>query len=525
MRLTPLLAVMCATSIASAQDKKNGGATTASPAPDEPPQLGEPAKPPDGAPPHLQLIDRNDLAKHAYWLASDERNGRYTSSTGQRATAKYVADRFKALGLRPLGDKRGYLQEYPLASVRIGKKTELSFGRTKVREGYTILPSADEESVALRGKFAYCGNGTGDAMPKLKGRIPVVVLQGLVTGNAPGNRLQAIGRFVDLSRRLQRKGASAVVVCLLDDATGLSDALNSYALQPDHPKLQYGSSRRRSAQARVPLFILNRKTSLGLLDHIGSALDQDGKPQEPDSKKTSKGSLRIVVEEDDTSASNVVAVLDGSDKKAEAVVISAHHDHIGERVDGDVFNGADDNASGTAGLLEIAEAFAKGGPAPSRSVIFLSVSGEELGLWGSEHFADNPTWPVKRIIANVNIDMIGRAGGTPERPQMRITPSYAHQKYSTIVRDAVELGGKFGIQFTSGDTYYQRSDHYNFAKKGIPVVFFCDGEHPDYHQVTDHADKLGYAAMESVARLAFWTAWNVADADARPQDLGRQKGW
>ena len=94
-----------------------------------------------------------------------------------------------------------------------------------------------------------------------------------------------------------------------------------------------------------------------------------------------------------------------------------------------------------------------------------------------------------------------------------------------MVQHAVELGQKFGIEFTSGDTYYQRSDHYNFAKKGIPVVFFCDGEHPDYHQVTDHADKLGYPAMEAIARLAFWTGWNVANDKQKPKELGQQADW
>jgi Zn-dependent M28 family amino/carboxypeptidase len=93
------------------------------------------------------------------------------------------------------------------------------------------------------------------------------------------------------------------------------------------------------------------------------------------------------------------------------------------------------------------------------------------------------------------------------------------------VRDAVTLGQKFGIVFGNGDTYYRRSDHYNFAKKGIPVVFFCDGEHPDYHKVTDHADKLDYESMEAITRLAYWTAWQTADAKGKPKELGKQPDW
>jgi Zn-dependent M28 family amino/carboxypeptidase len=244
---------------------------------------------------------------------------------------------------------------------------------------------------------------------------------------------------------------------------------------------------------------------------------------EPD-RETGKLTIRVKQIKKAT-ACNVVAVLEGSGKKAEAIVFSAHHDHIGTRLDGDRFNGADDNASGTASLLEIAQAFAKAGELPERSIVFLSVSGEELGLWGSAWFADHPTWPLSKIVANVNIDMVGRAGNRDGKILMQVTPSHQHDKYSTLVKDGVVLGERFGITFTSGDQYYERSDHFNFARNGVPVVFFCDGEHPDYHQVTDSADRLDYAAMEAIARLAYWTGRQAADAKGRPDELGRQPGW
>ncbi len=110
-------------------------------------------------------------------------------------------------------------------------------------------------------------------------------------------------------------------------------------------------------------------------------------------------------------------------------------------------------------------------------------------------------------------------------PAPTIPPSRGHEHYSTLVRAAAQRSAQFGIRFASGDQYYQRSDHYNFARKGIPVVFFCDGEHPDYHQVTDEPDKLDYARMEAVARLAFWTAWECAQQDGRPERLGKQSDW
>jgi hypothetical protein len=474
------------------------------------PDLGEPAAVPDGAPEGTAAIDRQDLQRHAYWLASDERGGRHTASRGQQDTADYVAKRFDALGLKPLGDKRGFLQRYPIERLVLHKSTGLTFGKVRAGgQGIAVLHSSEKDKVRLKGRFVNCGNGA--AIPGgLKGRIPVVVLQAGATRGGVGGDLQAVQRYAQLSRMLRKAGVKAAVVCLLDDQGALAKTLNYRGLLPDHGVMSFNSRSRPPVQ--VPLLVLGREHSEQLLSHM-----QDEK---------ASGTLRIQVQAERKAAgTNVCAVLEGTNKKSQAVVISAHHDHVGTRIDGDRFNGADDNASGTAGLLELAEAFAAAPVRPARSIVFLSVSGEELGLWGSAYYADNPTWPKDRIVANVNIDMIGRAGRSGDAIQMQVTPSYAHPKYSTLVQDAVQLGAKFGVAFTSGDTYYQRSDHYNFARKGIPVVFFCDGEHPDYHQVTDHADKLDYAAMEAVTRLAYWTAWKAADAPGAVKELGKQGAW
>jgi hypothetical protein len=500
-----------------------GAQTAATPAR---PDLGAPAALPDGAPPHLTSIERNGLRDHAYWLADDERQGRYTSSRFQLAAAKYVADHFQKLGLKPLGDKKGFLQVYPLRRVGVEPATSLQFGAQKISTHFAVLPAHDDEKVALSGKFLWCGNGTADQVPTgLDGKLPVVVLHKLPKAEGVGGDLRAVNRFRDVADKLRAGGASAGVVCLLDDQTAYGNTLNYHGLLPDHPKLrnQAGGG---GAAFSIPLFVLAAVPSRLLLAHLGVEFDEEGAPKSSQTNEKASGKLSIVVKSDDkASACNVVAVLEGRSKKAEAVVFSAHHDHIGERLDGDAFNGADDNASGTAGLLEIAEAFAKGGPRPERSIVFLSVSGEELGLWGSQWYSEHPTWPLDKIVADINIDMIGRAPGEGDTIQMQITPSNQHEKYSSIVRDGVALGAKFGITFTSGDQYYERSDHFNFARKGVPVVFFCDGEHPDYHKVTDSPDKLDYAHMEAIARLAFWTGWDVAQAKERPQELGKQASW
>ncbi len=474
------------------------------------PDLGAPAAAPPGAPAATATIRRDRLRRHAYWLADDARGGRHTASKAQQETADYIAQHFKQLGLKPLGDKRKFLQHYPIERLVLHKSTGLTFGEHRVRgEGFAVLHSSDNDKVSVKGKLLSCGNGA-ELPSSVKGRVPVVVLDRGATRGGVGGDLQAVQRYVQLSRQLRRAGAKAAIVCLLEDGGSLANTLNYRGLMPDHGVMSFGQPARPPVE--LPLFVLNRLHSEALIAHMA--------------EQKATATLKIQVQrERKARAANVCAVLEGTSKKSQAVVISAHHDHVGTRLDGDRFNGADDNASGTAGLLALAEAFAAADERPARSIVFLSVSGEELGLWGSAYYADNPTWPRDRIVANVNIDMIGRAGRDGDTLQMQVTPSYAHPKYSTLVRDAVALGEKFGVAFQSGDTYYQRSDHYNFAKKGIPVVFFCDGEHPDYHQVTDHADKLDYAAMEAITRLAYWTAWRAADQKEPIRELGAQPGW
>lgn len=499
--------------------------TAPAPAPAARPDLGPPAALPDGAPPMLAKIDRNGLRDHAYWLADDQRQGRYTGSKGQQATAKYVAEQFQKLGLKPLGDKKGFVQAYPLQEVALEPTTLLQFGPQKVASHFAVLPGKEDEKLSLSGRFVWCGNGTADQVPEgLAGRLPVVALHHLPKAIGAAGDVRAVQRFGDVADKLAKKGAQAGVVCLLDDQGNYGNTLNYHAVLPDHPILRTGAGNGRGLA--VPLFVIDGAQGRQLLAFLGVEVDAEGAPQAAKVDEKASGKLAIALRADDKGGgSNVVGLLEGRSRKAEAVVFSAHHDHVGTRVDGDAFNGADDNASGTAGLLEIAEALAKGGERPERSIVFLSVSGEELGLFGSDWFGEHPTWPLDKIVADVNVDMIGRAGGDGDRIDLQVTPSHDHEKYSTLVRDGVKLGERFGINFSSGDQYYARSDHYNFAKRGVPVVFFCDGEHPDYHQVTDTPDRLDYRRMEAIARLACWTGWLAANDKKRPQELGKQAAW
>ena len=485
---------------------------------------------PEDAPNGILLIDQEHLQQHAGVLASDAFGGRYTGSAGQVEAANYIAGEFERVGLQPLGERTqkgwAFLQRYPVERTELDhKRTKLTLGGKEFEVGFAVVPGKKPGPVDVRGRFVWCGTGARESLPKgLGGAIPVVVMAG--TGGQ-GRALRDGFRSMGITRALEDRGAKAVVYCLLEDTGAAAEVFNYSGLLAGKPALRYGNEGRALPTQAMPAMIVNRAISEQLLAAFGIDLVQ-GEVKEPKTLKRVSGRVQILVKEDAKSfATNVVGFLEGRDPqlKSEAIVFSAHMDHMGTRIDGDVFNGADDNASGSSGLLELAEAFGKGAR-PARSVLFVSVSGEEEGLWGSHWFSENPTWPLAKIVANINIDMIGRTADLSGPRGISVTPSHSHEQFNTLVKEAVRLGGLLGVtEFTSGDKFYQRSDHYNFARKGIPVVFFCDGEHEDYHKVTDHADKLDYAKMELITRLAYWVGYNAADARERPKALGSQTGW
>lgn len=223
---------------------------------------------------------------------------------------------------------------------------------------------------------------------------------------------------------------------------------------------------------------------------------------------------------------NIWAFIEGSEMPAEILVISAHYDHVGTK-NGEIYNGADDDGSGTVALLEIAQAFQKAkneGYGPRRSILFLHVTGEEKGLHGSRYYAENPLFPLKNTIADINIDMIGRRDDLHKE-----TNNYVYvvgsDRLSTdlhkINEDANAKYTKLELDYKYNDVndperIYYRSDHYNFAKFGIPSIFYYNGSHDDYHMTSDTPDKIEYEALAKRAQLAFATAWELANRKERP---------
>jgi Zn-dependent M28 family amino/carboxypeptidase len=223
---------------------------------------------------------------------------------------------------------------------------------------------------------------------------------------------------------------------------------------------------------------------------------------------------------------NVVAFIEGSEFPDEIIILSAHLDHVGVDNDGNVFNGADDDGSGTVAMLEMAEAFQKAvieGKGPKRSILFLHVTGEEIGLYGSRYYTENPLFPLANTVCNLNTDMIGRID--PDKVE---NPNYVYligsDKLSQELHDvSEEVAKKYSdleLDYTYNDEndpnrFYYRSDHYNFAKNNVPIIFYFNGVHADYHKISDTPDKIEYDLMEKRTKLIFHTAWEIANRETR----------
>jgi Zn-dependent M28 family amino/carboxypeptidase len=220
------------------------------------------------------------------------------------------------------------------------------------------------------------------------------------------------------------------------------------------------------------------------------------------------------------SAPNTVGILEGSDPvlKHEYLVYSAHMDHIGitaGRSDS-INNGADDDASGTAGVIELAEAFSRPGARPRRSIIFLTVSGEEKGLWGSDYFSRHPPVPLQQVVANINIDMIGRNWA-----DTIVAIGKEHSDLGTTLERVNRAHRELGMTAIDDrwpeERFYFRSDHYNFARRGVPILFFFNGVHEDYHEVTDSPEKINSEKEARILKLLFYLGQDIGNSAKRPQ--------
>jgi hypothetical protein len=458
-------------------------------------------------------ITAGDVARRIGIIADDSMLGRDTPSRGLELTARYVADQFHSFGLRPGGEDGGWFQRYAITRRRFdAERSRVTFTAGAVEAVARFDRSARylQGTVSGRpvtGPAVLVGGGLDAARVGRMALRDRVVLYALDT-LAPPARTTQVARAIRL--------AGPVAILLVND-----QAPDAFAARI--PKQDRGRTAVDLKLVSPPLVEVSEDAVAPALRAAGvdlRAVSADSAPVYRELR-----SLRATVELRDSvlqslTAPNTVGILEGTDPvlRREYVVFSAHMDHIGitPGQPDSVNNGADDDGSGTAGVMELAEAFSRPGARPKRSLIFLTVSGEEKGLWGSRYFSEHPPVPLDRVVADLNMDMIGRnwrdtiVAIGKEHSDLGTTLERVNQAHPELHMTAVD-------DRWPEERFYFRSDHYNFARKGVPILFFFNGVHPDYHQVTDSPDKIDSEKESRILRLIYYLGRAIGDAPARPQ--------
>lgn len=480
-------------------------------------------------------ITVRDLKRHLSFLASEELGGRYTFSHSNLIAARYLASQLESYGYRGAGRNGSFFQQVPLSYRNVdlaASRLTLNDGEAKREFMYPDGFIAEvPTNIGLSGQLVFVGYGVSSprnsyddyAGLKVKGKIVVM------SSGVPEQL-----KKVRLNNDEQEASAA-----LAHGAVGLIKILDAQTLLTwDQLKVWYGGRQQLGLPPRTVLPEI--AASPELIKAIARAMGKESSDLiSPGSKLkpaelTTTAEIKLRVEaKDATSAQNVVGILEGSDSKLkdEYVVFSAHYDHLKSTDKGEVYRGADDDGSGTVSVLEIAQAFAVG-PPPKRSILIVFHTGEELGLFGSEYNTDyEPVVPLHKLVANLNIDMVGRSrpDGDDDPRDARLTDKdsiyiIGADKLSTelhkLNEETNQNTARMRFDYTYNDDrhperFYYRSDHYNYAKHGIPVIFFFTGVHRDYHQLTDVVDKIDFEKMERIDRLIFSTGWRIANLDHR----------
>jgi hypothetical protein len=462
-------------------------------------------------------ITSEDFHDRISFLASDALQGRDTPSEGLNAAAAYLVSEYERLGLEP-GGEDGFYQWYPFPELALDTASA-HFGTIAGGENRMLRYGTDFFLSAVPGgpadgrdmnhaRLVYVGAATAELpAADYSGAAPVVAVPGAYDRTW---RL-AVSRARSAA---QAAGATALVVVAAEDFPA-----ETFRMLADRSKV---AQRRIPAEGEIPVVYLTHRAAAGIAGNAGLDLAAlNGSPPSPVAFEGVDAHFAATAANLDAGrAPNVLAILRGSDPalRDEYVVVSAHMDHvgIGRPVAGDsIYNGADDNASGTTALVEIAEALASLPERPRRSVVFLHVSGEEHGLLGSRWYSDHPTLPLAQTVANINIDMIAR-----NSPDSVVVIGKDYSSLGQVV-DAVaarhpEIGLVVSDDIWPEENFFFRSDHFNFARKEVPSIFFFSGVHEDYHQPSDEVHTLDTAKAARVARMVLHALVDIANAPARP---------
>ncbi len=489
---------------------------------------------------YASTINQEDAFKILSVLTSDAFEGRGTGQPGAEKAAQYIKAQFQSYGLvAPVN--HSYFQPLDLKEItpKERKITVNGKAQTFLKDFYAT-PNFFQDIKKNYHDFVFIGYGIQSekyddlAGLNLEGKVavilegePIVDGNSLVTGNATLSKWST-----------QRNKKIAAITKLNPAAIVILDS-NVYKMKVDaEPYSRTSLVLGEAEKTQSPLVIYASAkfintllaSSKSIVSQISNKISKTKNPASFEFK--AKLELDFTVNTNQLDAKNVLGFLEGSDPilKNEVLVITAHYDHLGINAKGEIFNGADDDGSGTTGVLELAEAFTKAkqeGNGPKRSVLFMTVVGEEKGLLGSEWYSDHPVFPLENTIANLNIDMIGRVGELYKGKADSANYIYVvgSDKLSTSLKAISESVNKTNDNLSLDYKYddpkdpmriYYRSDHYNFAKHNIPIIFYFNGIHEDYHKTTDDIEKINFPLWVKRAQLVFYTAWELANRAERP---------
>jgi hypothetical protein len=506
----------------------------------------------------LSSISEEGLRATLSFLASDELEGRETTYRGQKLAALYISTYFQRLGLKPVGDSGTYLQHFNVEVSRPGRNLSIVAKRAsgesktyKLLSDFLVFPRG-LTSQTLSAPLAFAGYGISSPDSEYKyDDYEDIDVRGkivLVMGYEPEEKdSTSIFNGVKPTRFSSRRGSQlkariakehgAVGVLYMPEVgdhptvAALARFLGEFVAKGimDLPNAGQQES------PALPVFVITKQVANELLqpsgtniDELHARIDEKLKPVSFDIQGT-EVTLNLDLKKDLLQTENVVGFLEGSDPvlKDEVVIFTAHYDHLGTGTDGAIYHGADDDGSGTTAVLEIAKAFVRNPEKPKRSILFITVTGEEKGLLGSLYYTGHPIIPLKNSVADLNTDMIGRVNPYYENSldSSRYVYVIGADKLSPELRATLERANRETVNFkldykyddpSDPNEFYRRSDHFNFARKGIPIAFFFSGTHDDYHRPTDTVDKINFDKMANTVKLIYMTGWDVANAPHRP---------
>ncbi len=510
-------------------------------------------------------ITAAQLKNYLSFIASDEMEGRDTPSRGLDTTAKFIALNLTRWGFKPAGDGGTYFQRIALRRTKIDPATtRMEFGNRQFKFGEDFLAQTSGAGSAA-GSLAYVGNGwivkskNINPYQNINVKDKILVISGTGSSSYPKEvtRADLTGTrgedWANPETAAQKFGAKGIIILADYQALANWDRTRQMVLERGNTFVE---KFRSEDAAQIPTVILSPKLAQMLLQgekqNAASIFNRSvaGETIESfDLAADKRVSFNVAVKSEALQTQNVVAVMEGSDPvlKNEYIALGAHYDHVGVGLPGAgrgaakqgdtsgdvIYNGADDDGSGTTALLAMAETLGREPQRPRRSVLFVWHCGEEKGLWGSRYFTENPTVPLNQIIAQINIDMIGRSQASTDTNPANKELSGANEIYvigskmmSTELGDLSERVNKdyldLAYNYRYDDTrdpnrFFFRSDHFNYAQKGVPIIFFFDGVHEDYHRPSDSPDKIDYQKMEKVTRTIYVTMQELANTTSRPR--------